>query len=331
MISVRTGCSIAILAMAASAQAQPSSTSAAAVASFDRGRALAKAGNFADACVAFEQSEKLEPAFGTLYNLAGCDVHIGKLASAWAAYRELAQRDTNRARRDDAAKQSSALASRLPKLALTATKPDGIAVTPDGIAVTIDGIEVTSVLGTDTPIDLGAHHVEARAPGYKTWQIDVTVSTEGSVLPVAIDLEPAPAEPAPPVRPPPPPPVERVIAAEPSPSGRRTYAVIAAAGGGALIATGLVVGRLASSKWNDVKKLCGDDLVCSDDADLSTGASLLHDARIRANLATGLIAGGVAVVGASVVLWLTAPDAQVRRIGVGVSASPMGLSIAGGF
>ncbi|HEV7557012.1 MAG TPA: hypothetical protein VGO00_16210, partial [Kofleriaceae bacterium] len=172
----------------------------------------------------------------------------------------------------------------------------------------------------------------AHAPGYKTWQTDVTVSTEGSILPVAIELEAAPAEPAQPVRPPPPPPVERVVvAAEPSGSGRRTYAVITAASGGALIATGLVVAKLASSKWNDVKKLCGDDLVCSDDADLASGAGLLHDARVRANLATGLVAGGIAVLGTGVVLWLTAPDPQIRRIGVGVSVSPTGLSLAGRF
>src|SRR5262249_57224143 len=79
-ISVRIGCrSLALLLSAQVAAAQPSATSAPAIAEFDRGRALAKDGQWAEACAAFARSEKLEAAFGTLYNLAGCYVHVGKL------------------------------------------------------------------------------------------------------------------------------------------------------------------------------------------------------------------------------------------------------------
>src|SRR5262249_37181205 len=131
------------------AAAQPSPT-AAATAEFDRGRALFKAGNFAQACAAFERSQKLEAAFGTLYNLAGCYVRIGKLASAWAAFRDLAQRDSNAGRRSDAGLQAEQLERRLPRLAMRITHK------PKGLVVKLDGVDVTELVGASTaPVDLG--------------------------------------------------------------------------------------------------------------------------------------------------------------------------------
>src|SRR4051812_10965301 len=53
---------------------------------FQDGLRLMKAGNFSDAARRFEQSQSLEPASGTLINLAYCDRQLGKLASAWFDY-----------------------------------------------------------------------------------------------------------------------------------------------------------------------------------------------------------------------------------------------------
>ena len=58
---------------------------------FNKGRELLKQGKYAAACTEFEQSQKLDPQFGTQYNLAGCYDQIGKLATAWNLYRELAK------------------------------------------------------------------------------------------------------------------------------------------------------------------------------------------------------------------------------------------------
>ena len=63
---------------------------AAAQSLFSDARKLMLAGNFADACPKREESEKLDPGMGTLYNLGDCYEHVGKTASAWAAFDEVA-------------------------------------------------------------------------------------------------------------------------------------------------------------------------------------------------------------------------------------------------
>ncbi|HEY1549617.1 MAG TPA: tetratricopeptide repeat protein, partial [Kofleriaceae bacterium] len=66
---------------------------------FERGRALMAKKQYAEACAAFEQSQRLDPQFGTLFNLADCEVQLGKLATAWGRYRELERTDSNQERR----------------------------------------------------------------------------------------------------------------------------------------------------------------------------------------------------------------------------------------
>src|SRR5262245_42564670 len=75
-------------------------------AAFRRGRALMAKGETEQACAEFEASMKLDPERGTLYNLGLCHEALGKLATAWAELRELAEGDTNAERRKDAAKRA---------------------------------------------------------------------------------------------------------------------------------------------------------------------------------------------------------------------------------
>ncbi|HMG23581.1 MAG TPA: tetratricopeptide repeat protein [Kofleriaceae bacterium] len=333
---------IAISALAAGAAAQPSGQAAAATAQFDRGRAMMKENNYAEACAAFERSQKLDPQWGTLYNLAVCYAASDRLASAWAAYRELAQRDTNPARRKESAKQAKQLESRLPRLTLTAPNA------PPGLAITLDGVDVTALIGTESPIDLGRHTIHASAPGYADFDRARTVVDEAKRVKLAIELvplgrgerprptdvdpAPAPAAPAAPAEP-----AERgdrtdapaaahadssaepAAAPDESPGGsdraaepahgsrRRTYGILVAAGGGALLASGLVFGQLASSKWDDARARCGGDLTCDDPGDLAAGSQLVAEARSRATISTVLVIGGVAAVGIGAALVLTAP------------------------
>jgi tetratricopeptide (TPR) repeat protein len=328
----------ALLALSSAAAAQPSEQAAAATAQFDLGRALMKQKNYPEACAAFERSQKLDPQWGTLYNLATCYAMSDRLASAWAAYRELAQRDTNPARRKESGKQAHELEKRLPRLLVTAADP------PAGLVVTIDGVDVTALLGSESPVDLGRHVIRATAPGYADFERAKTIVDEARHVKVAIELRrpehPEHARPEPAAEPPaeprpaaPPadagPPAERATAGAPAanrdpgvepaaespsrpadrppPSRRRTYALLAAAGGGALLATGLVFGQLASSKWSDAKALCGDDLTCDNPRDLAAGNQLVDDARARANLSTALVIGGAVAASVGVVLWVTAP------------------------
>jgi hypothetical protein len=353
--SVRLGIAViaAVLALSTPAGAQSAAQqAAAATAQFDRGRALMKEKKYAEACAAFETSQKLDPQWGTLYNLASCYAKAGKLASAWAAHRELAQRDTNPTRRKDSARQARALDKRLPRLMLTAAAP------PAGLAVALDGVDVTALIGTENPVDLGAHAIHATAPGRADLDTTATISDEGKTVTVAIELAPAerprpvagiPAAPRPA-------PEARVHGDEPSVrtpdraargsaigsatgspaepgaeprSRRRVYGVLVAAGGGALIATGLVFGRLASSDWNEAKGRCGGGTTCDNPGDLAAGNRLVDRARSRAKLATGLAIGGAAAIGVGAYLLLTAPHGDApasTALRVAPSAGPGSLS-----
>jgi hypothetical protein len=328
----------------------------AAVAQYERGRALMKAKHYAEACDAFAQSQKLDPGWGTLYNLARCYELIGKLASARATFRELARLDTypalaaeikperDLARRKDAGSRASALDKRVPGLRLTSSSA------PAGLLVTLDGVDVTSLLGTDHPVDLGAHKVHASAPDRKDFDATTTITDEGKTVAIAIEL--LPADESGPVAAP------RAANATPEASGsptavvgtesppadttkltgpdgpdtappgrRRTYGVILATGGGALVVTGLVFGALARSKWSEAEDACAEH-ICSNARALNEG--LVSDARSRATISTALVIGGAAAVGAGVVLFLTAPSrahTTSTALRVTPSASPGVVSL----
>ena len=60
------------------AHAQTAENKAAAEALFDEGRALMDKGDIGGACREFEESDRLDPAPGTLLNLAGCYDGLGQ-------------------------------------------------------------------------------------------------------------------------------------------------------------------------------------------------------------------------------------------------------------
>src|SRR5689334_11081114 len=53
---------------------------------YDEGVALVDQGNYAAACPKFEESQRLDPALGTQFNLADCLEHTGKLGSAFRLF-----------------------------------------------------------------------------------------------------------------------------------------------------------------------------------------------------------------------------------------------------
>ena len=58
---------------------------------FDQATALKANEDWAGACPKFESSYRLDPALGTLLNLANCFEKLGKIASAWARWEEAYQ------------------------------------------------------------------------------------------------------------------------------------------------------------------------------------------------------------------------------------------------
>ncbi len=309
---MRVASSVALLLWAAT-PALAQSSQAAATIQFDQGRALMKEGKFQEACQAFERSQKLDPQNGTLFNLAGCDEKIGKLATAWLAYRELAQRDTNAKRKAEATKRAKDLDKRLPKLVLAAPEQ-----TPIGLTVTLDGVDAVPLLGIESPVDLGDHKVVAAAPGFQPFETVVAVKTEGKTMTIKLALQVQGALTAKRIsnEPREPRDAQPIVDERPRSHRRRNGAIVGALGGVA-IGVGIVFGLDAKSKWDDAAALCPDKQ-CPSAPAKTAGDILTEDARGAATLSTVFFVGGAAIAGIGVYLMVTgkptAPTTALRFV-----------------
>ena len=145
---------------------------------FSEGRRLYADGNYAAACTKFEESNKADPAIGTQLNLAMCWEKLGKTASAWAMYMQVANASSGRdARTQLAQSHAAALLPTLSKLAITA---------PAGTSIRVDGAPWSAALtGIATPVDPGRHTIEASAPN-KTFRRVVVVPANAATITVAV-------------------------------------------------------------------------------------------------------------------------------------------------
>lgn len=147
-------------------------------AEFQRGRTLMAQGDTKSACAAFEASMALEPARGTLYNLAICHEKLGKIATAWAEFVELTRTDSNEARSKDAKQRATALSPRLPKMRIIAHQR--------GLKVTRNGVDVTPLIGKESPVDPGTYRFEAHEEGHEPYGVEVDLTAEGTTVEVEI-------------------------------------------------------------------------------------------------------------------------------------------------
>ncbi|MEZ4234199.1 MAG: hypothetical protein R3B89_33805 [Polyangiaceae bacterium] len=161
---------MATLGAAAPAHAQ--SDPAAAEALFRQGRAAADAGDYRTACEKFRESNRLDPADGTLLNIADCEEKLGRVATAWTHFQEVAQKlPPSDERRALAAQRAAALEPRLPKLTIQVSE-----ALPQGSRVTRDGVELTRAsFGAPLPVDPGEVVVRVEAPGHEPNEFRVTI------------------------------------------------------------------------------------------------------------------------------------------------------------
>jgi tetratricopeptide (TPR) repeat protein len=200
---------LSILFMVArSAVAQPTPADRAlATDLFQRGRKALLAGIYAEACPLLEESQRLDPAGGTLLNLALCHEQLGRTATAWSEFHDaLAQ--ARRERRDDRVKYAqehiAALDKRLSRLVIELA-PEVSAL--PGLRVERDGSELrASAFGAAMPVDPGEHVVRATAPGCQaseqrallrdlgdTQRVRVEPLTALVATPLPVPVAPAPA------------------------------------------------------------------------------------------------------------------------------------------
>lgn len=327
---------LATLTSAGAAHAQPSDAKALAEQLFVEGKDATKRGDWAAACPKFEASLRYDPALGTRLNLAACYEKVGKVASAWAMFKEsidLARKAGDNKRREFATQQAALLEPRLPKLTITLTGGP-----PAGLVVTRGGTTVDAALyGSAMIVDPGEHEIVASAPDHEPFTTTI-VLVEGK--PAAVEIPPL--TPVPPTGPTGPdgdgdgdgdtdadgdgdadgdtgPAVGRVIDRG---RGRRTMGLVTAGVGVAAIGVGAYFGLAARSTFAEAEDACGGDLICDDQASLAASQAKVDDARGQALGATVLIGVGAAAVVAGGVLYLTAPGRE-RVDGTALRVTPV--------
>ena len=318
----------------------------AADAAFKRGRELLKVGKFADACVEFEHSQKLDPALGTEFNIAQCSEKSGKLARALEMYRDLVARDTKADRKAEAAAAVPKLEARVPHLEVKVSSP------PTGFSLTIQIINAglpPRALEVNKPIeiDFGEYELVAKAPGATDWRQNLRIDTEAKTTTIEPPFGTKPA--TPPINTtktnPNPTKTNPTTTAttnpietepetdDPTPpkSKRKLYGIIAMGVGGAAIVTGVIFGSMASSKWDEAKKVCGGT-TCTNQMDLDKANSLKDSASSKATLSTVFVGVGVAAAAAGVVLFLTAPKPESStQVSAHPTSDGAAITISGHF
>jgi hypothetical protein len=296
----------------AEARAQGGGDKAVAQALFDEALKLMKDGKPAEACPKLAKSQELDPGMGTLFRLGECYEQIGRVASAWALFIEVAE-DAKRAgsapREAQARRRADTIAPRVPKLTVRISEA---AAGAKDLRVTRDGAKVDQAeWGVSLPVDPGQHVIAAEAPGKKRWEQQVKAEESGTHEVVVPPLDNDVAKPPPIIGPGEAGPGERGPHAEGAPgTGQRAAAVAASAVGVVGVTVGVVFGVMAKSQWDDTLSNChgGDTTKCD-----ATGIELGGSAKRSAVISTIALGAGGAGLAAGIILWLTAPSASTRK------------------
>jgi hypothetical protein len=320
LASLAPACCIALSAASAAAQAS-ASDKAAAEALFDQGVRLMKQNSFADACPKLEESERVDPAVGTLLYLGECYERVGKTASAWATFREAASLAST-SNQADRARVASGRAQELePKLSRLSVElaPD-VASIP-GVVVRRGSQRIEpSLYGTPLPVDPGDYRIEVSAPGYETWATPIKVEGGGASASVRVpslikakesptstpataaltsgsdSTQPGPVAPA--------------VVRDRSPSTQQILGLVVGGVGVIGVGLGSYFGIRAISKNSDAEAHCPKGALCDDNDGVELSNKARQDAA-ASNIA--FVAGGV-LVATGAVLYLTGGRSDADRV-----------------
>jgi hypothetical protein len=302
--SIAAACAIAALS---SAEGPAAAQSNAAIAEklFLDGRALMNAGKVHEACAKFGDSQRADPALGTLMHLAACHEKDHRPATAWSEFTDAAEQARNSGQHERehfAQAHAAALEKVLQKIVIELAPPVA------GIDVRLDSQPLPAgVIGTEIPLDPGDHELDITAPGKKPWhRSGLNLGTSAAVTHVAVALEDeaAPATAAPSASGPSGgPPVLATVAApdESSKTGgqttRRIAGIAAAAAGVGLLVVAAVEEGTSISRNHDEGKYAAAPALEAQVADQSKTAQ---------TYAIVFGATGVVAVGVGLFLVLTA-------------------------
>ncbi|HEX3761231.1 MAG TPA: hypothetical protein VHW23_21195 [Kofleriaceae bacterium] len=307
---------LGILALSATAHAQ--SAGAQAESLFREAKDLMAKGKIAEACAAFDASQKLDPTIATLLNQAACREKNQQFATAWGLFLE-AERQTrnatdaqNQGHHQTAATKASKLEPRLSTLTITVSPENRVA----GLEVLRGGEPVDpGAWSRALPVDGGTYQITARAPGNAEWSSTITVGNEHDAKTIEIPRLKAAALEPPPTQTP-----EPAAASATSASHPRSRVVPLALGGAAVALAG---GALGFELWARSTNSQSLDEKMNNDRRLS----LWHSANNRRYVAEGLGVASLAAAGVAVWLYLRpageAPDTRAARREVAPRVVPM--------
>lgn len=168
----------AVLTAAPPARAEPSAQEKAQAANlFDQGLAAFQQKRCAEAIPLFEGSAQINPSVGAQLYLGDCHQQLGRLASAYGAFREAARLANKLAdkREKIAVEQAASIEKKLAYLVIDASPASRV----EGLEIRLDGKVVpAAVWGTSVPVDAGAHKLELTAPGHEPASLAVDIQPQ---------------------------------------------------------------------------------------------------------------------------------------------------------
>lgn len=316
----RSIAAISVLAVSFIGGSHARAQSAEAEAMFAQGDKLMTAGKLAEACEAFEASNRIEPRAGTLLRLGECRENNRQLASAWSAYKDALTRAKDPRKRDAASAKVTELEPKLSYLTISVPAASRV----DGLTIIRNGKPLDPALWNRAlPMDGGDYAISVRAPGNDEWKTTVTVPVDGGKLTVDLPMLEKRAEPVSPTVP--------VVTRPAYLTTRRKIAIGVAGAGAVSLVTGIVLGTQAKSKQNAAFALCPEPQNCAD----ADGANALNDAGYRRALGANILFGVAAAAAAGAgVLWFTgASETAQHRVAVVPSLAPgeTGVVVQGRF
>jgi len=332
------------VALPAVAAAQTADQKAAAQALFDEGSRLFNAGDFAAACGKLEASLAIVDAVGTRGKLAQCFEKVGRTASAWAMWREvavLAGRAGQARRQQFAQDRAKALE---PNLAYLTVDVPADSQVPGLVVKRAGSVVFSGAFGTPIAVDPGDVAVEASAPGYKPWSETVSVSAakRETVTVPALEAEPVAVEPPTSDKP-----AVADLTTTVAPSGSNTKKIIGITGvgvGAASIAVGLIFGAAANSTYDDAFEdpdgmgpmmACAEgrdgEPVCPNMDEQRRVQGIVDDANSQATLANVFTIAGIGIAAGGAVLWILSGSSDDGPTERGVTFVPTAGRDSAGF
>lgn len=280
-----------------------SSDPAAAEALFQNGRDAMEREDFDAACQMFEESFSLDPAVGTVMNLAVCEEKRGHLARSWERWHQalgLLSEDDERV--SYAVIQMEAVEGRLAYLTIVAEEgaPPGLTFRRD------DVVRGGASFGLELPLDPGKHVITVESPGHepKRYAVALEVGERKELAVTAgrpLDASGASADPSP----------------------RKTIGIVALGVGAVGLGMAITTGVLLPGQHEKVEQGCPAKS-CSEE-----GLQAVSRAKTLLAMNTaGWIATGIGAA-AGITLLLTLPKNEQSPTRASAGARTVGVALLG--